>query len=96
MAGRVVDRQPTTAKLNGIQVVETFGHCRGLDLVGTQIETSFEEEILRTVEKRGITLMRTSPWYVYMGSCHGVMLNQEASTIAGVADPRRRGMAKGL
>jgi hypothetical protein len=40
--------------------------------------------------------MRTSTWYVYMGSCHGVMLNHEAGTISGVADPRRRGMAKGI
>ncbi|MBN1222467.1 MAG: gamma-glutamyltransferase [Candidatus Aminicenantes bacterium] len=72
-----------------------FGHT-DQNFGGTQIEGSFSEEILQEVEKRGMELMRTSPWYVYMGSCQGVMLNQQNGTITGVADPRRRGMAKGI
>jgi len=65
-------------------------------LGGTQIEGTFSEEILRGVEKRGMELMRTSPWYVYMGSLHGVRVDRGSGTIAGVADPRRLGMAKGI
>jgi gamma-glutamyltranspeptidase/glutathione hydrolase len=72
-----------------------FGHT-DQQFGGTQIETSFSEELLQKVEKRGMELMRVSPWYVYMGSCHGAMVNHETGTIAGVADPRRRGMAKGI
>jgi gamma-glutamyltranspeptidase/glutathione hydrolase len=63
---------------------------------GTQIEGTFDEEILRAVEKRGIDLMRTSPWYVYMGSLHGIRVDRTTGTISGVADPRRLGMAKGI
>jgi len=72
-----------------------FGHT-DQQFGGTQIETSYSDEILQKVEKRGMDLMRVSPWYVYMGSCHGAMLDHETGMISGVADPRRRGMAKGI
>jgi gamma-glutamyltranspeptidase len=63
---------------------------------GTQIEGSFPEEILHGVEKRGMDLTRTSPWYVYMGSLQGVKLDRGTGIISGVADPRRLGMTKGI
>jgi len=72
-----------------------FGHT-DRKFGGTQIESSFSEGILRKVEKRGMSLMRTCPWYIYMGSCHGVMLDHRTGLISGVADPRRLGMAKGI
>jgi len=62
----------------------------------TQVEGGFSEEVLRGVEQRGVDLMRISPWYVYMGSLQGVRVDRAAGVMSGVADPRRRGMAKGL
>ena len=62
----------------------------------TQIEANFSEEVLQKVEKRGVQLLRVSPMHVYMGSCHAVMLDHASGRISGIADPRRRGLVKGL
>jgi gamma-glutamyltranspeptidase len=43
-----------------------------------------------------MSLIEVSPDNVYMASCHAVQLDPESGTVTGVADPRRRGMAKGL
>ena len=69
-----------------------FGHPHpGME--STEIEGDFEEAIYPDLESRGHKLFRVSPNDVNMGSIHGVVLS--ADGIEGVADPRRRGMAKG-
>jgi gamma-glutamyltranspeptidase/glutathione hydrolase len=72
-----------------------FGHPDP-DFGATQIEGSFSDEIIRAVRKRGIDLMQVAPMYPYMGSCQAVQLDHTNGTISGIADPRRRGMAKGI
>jgi gamma-glutamyltranspeptidase len=62
----------------------------------TQIEGSFPAELVRKLRKRGMSLIEVSPLNVYMGSCHAVQLDPAGGEIVGVADPRRRGMAKGI
>jgi len=62
----------------------------------TQIEGSFPGELVAKVRKRGMSLIEVSPQNVYMGSCHAVQLDPVTREVTGVADPRRRGMAKGL
>jgi gamma-glutamyltranspeptidase len=63
---------------------------------GTQIEGDFSEPVIERVRKRGISLVEVSPLNDYMGSCHGVQLSSNPREIQGAADPRRRGMAKGI
>ncbi len=62
---------------------------------GEEIETSFGEDLIKQIEKRGMRVMRVAPWEIHMGSCHAVVIDQEAGQLHGVADPRRLGMAKG-
>ena len=62
---------------------------------GEEIENVFPEKVLRGIEKKGMQLMRISPRYIHMGSCHAIMIDRAKGEIRGVADPRRRGLAKG-
>lgn len=62
---------------------------------GEEIETSFSDDILRQVEKRGLQLMRVNPGYIHMGSCQAIQVDRSTGEIRGIADIRRRGMAKG-
>ena len=69
-----------------------FGHPHpGMD--ATEIEGDFSEEILAGLEARGHKLFPVTPKDINMGSIHGLKIG--AGSVEGVADPRRRGMAKG-
>jgi gamma-glutamyltranspeptidase/glutathione hydrolase len=60
-----------------------------------EIEGSVSEPILEALGKRGISPIVVAPGYLHLGSCHAVSIDPGTRTLKGVADPRRRGMAKG-
>ena len=70
-----------------------FGHPHP-GMTAIEIEGDFREEVLTALAARGHDLYRVSPKDVNMGSIHGVRLAEDG-LIEGVADPRRRGLAKG-
>ncbi len=70
-----------------------FGHPHP-GMTAIEIEGDFSEELLTALAARGHDLYRVSPKDINMGSIHGVRLSAEGA-IEGVADPRRRGLAKG-
>ena len=70
-----------------------FGHPHP-GMTAIEIEGDFSEEVLTALAAKGHDLYRVSPKDMNMGSIHGVRLAQ-GGMIEGVADPRRRGLAKG-
>ena len=70
-----------------------FGHPHP-GMTAIEIEGDFDEALLSALAAKGHDLFRVSPKDVNMGSIHGVRLSGDG-TIEGVADPRRRGLAKG-
>ena len=70
-----------------------FGHPHP-GMTAIEIEGDFSEELLTGLAARGHDLYRVSPKDVNMGSIHGVRIAEDGM-IEGVADPRRRGLAKG-
>ena len=70
-----------------------FGHPHP-GMTAIEIEGDFSEELLTALAGKGHDLFRVSPRDINMGSIHGVRLPGDG-TIEGVADPRRRGLAKG-
>jgi gamma-glutamyltranspeptidase/glutathione hydrolase len=60
-----------------------------------EIEGSVPEAILEAIRRRGLAPVVVAPGYLHLGSCHAVSIDPSARTLKGVADPRRRGMAKG-
>ena len=70
-----------------------FGHPHP-GMTAIEIEGDFSEEVLTALAAKGHDLYRVSPKDMNMGSIHGVRVGQDGM-IEGVADPRRRGLAKG-
>ena len=70
-----------------------FGHPHP-GMTAIEIEGDFSEEQLTALAARGHDLYRVTPKDMNMGSIHGVRLSGDG-VIEGVADPRRRGLAKG-
>ena len=70
-----------------------FGHPHpGMSAI--EIEGDFSEELLTALAAKGHDLYPVSPKDINMGSIHGVRLVANG-LVEGVADPRRRGLAKG-
>ncbi len=64
-------------------------------MTAAEIEGDISSEILSGLEKRGHHLYRVSPNDANMGSIHAARIHDNG-LIEGAADPRRRGLAKGL
>ncbi|MFI6505073.1 gamma-glutamyltransferase [Nonomuraea typhae] len=58
------------------------------------VESTFGEDAIAEVERRGLGITRVSPWEPEMGSCQAVHFGADG-TLYGVADPRRLGRAAG-
>jgi gamma-glutamyltranspeptidase len=54
------------------------------------VESTMGDAVLDEVERRGLGLMRVSPWEPEMGSCHSVRIADDGE-LSGAADPRRLG-----
>ena len=81
--------------MHGGQVVAAprFGHPHP-GLAAAEIEGDFGDETLAGLEARGHELFPVSPRDPHMGSVHAVRLLGDGR-LEGVADPRRRGRARG-
>ena len=82
----------------GMSLAETvsaprFGHPHP-GMTAIEIEGDFSEALLTALAAKGHDLYRVTPKDINMGTIHGVRLSAEGP-IEGVADPRRRGLAKG-
>jgi gamma-glutamyltranspeptidase len=60
---------------------------------GEELESVFPEPVQYGVTKRGLAPILVAPGYLHLGCCQAALIDQ--GVIHGVADPRRRGMAKG-
>ena len=81
--------------MDGGQVVAAprFGHPHpGID--AAEIEGDFGDEVIAALEERGHALFPVSPRDANMGSIHAVRHLPDGG-LEGVADPRRRGRARG-
>jgi gamma-glutamyltranspeptidase/glutathione hydrolase len=58
------------------------------------VETSFGDEHLDALERRGLAVTRVSPFEPELGSCHAVAVSADGR-LHGAADPRRLGRAAG-
>ena len=81
--------------MHGGQVVAAprFGHPHP-GITAAEIEGDFGEETLAELEARGHELFPVSPRDANMGSIHAVRRLDDGQ-LEGVADPRRRGRARG-
>ena len=62
----------------------------------SMVEGDFSEETFTYLREKGMQFNRVSPLECERGSCQGILVNEQSGEIEGVADPRRRGMAKGI
>ena len=58
------------------------------------VEANMGDAVIAEVERRGLKVMRVSPWEQEMGSCHVIHMGDDG-TIRGAADPRRLGRVAG-
>jgi len=63
---------------------------------GEEIETGFRDELVDDLRRRGLTPIPVAPGYLHLGSCHALLFDHATGQVRGVADPRRRGMARGF
>jgi len=63
---------------------------------GFLIEADLYERMGEELEHRGLSLNRVSPWYMYLGSWEGIVIDQASGTYHASGDPRRTGHAEGV
>ncbi len=63
---------------------------------GFLIEADLYERMGEELEDRGLSLNRVSPWYMYLGSWEGIVIDQASGTYHACGDPRRTGHAEGV